>query len=65
MLKAVDEGQAKLHYLVFDEIAFTDAVITEAPPWSWDWYQGNRGFYHDPKVARYRKALKYPPISDD
>ena len=64
MLTAVDAGQAELPYLAFDEIAFSDVVTTDAPPWSWNWDKGNSGMYHDPKVAHYRKVSNWPPLPD-
>ena len=65
LLSAIDAGEAELPPLSFDDIAFADAVTLKAPSWSWDWVQGKPGMYHDPRVAAYRKALKWPPLPDD
>ena len=67
MLRAVDNGDAKLPDLTFDEIAFADAVTTRAPMWSWDFWNvvgQNSSIYQSAAVARYRKAMKWPPLPE-
>ncbi len=67
MLWAVDDGKADLPNLVFDEIVFTDSVTTRAPMWSWDFLNvagPNAAMYHDPKVAKLRKAMKWPALPE-